>query len=39
MDYNRLNIKAYEILTTGYRKLHCIQKSIQSADTLLEIDP
>jgi hypothetical protein len=39
LDYNRLNIKAYEILTSGYRKLHNIQKSIQTADSLLEIDP
>jgi tetratricopeptide (TPR) repeat protein len=39
LDYNRLNVKAYEIITTGYRKLNDLLASARTVKTLFETDP
>jgi len=39
LDYNRLNIPAYEFLATSYRRLNDNQESARILNNLLEIDP
>jgi Flp pilus assembly protein TadD len=39
LDYNRLNIAAYEFLATSYRKLKDNRESARILNDLLEIDP
>lgn len=39
LEYNRYNLSAYNILSTGYRKVHNKAEAQKTATELLEIDP